>query len=147
MKTRYTRLAIMLAAMLLITSSCKKETVYKDIEGFWQLQKYTTRSDGAVHPCERIYYSLQLQIVEIAEKGGTQGLPQLKGTYQYDEAAQSLTITGLYRKSGKDYLAPDASVLRQYGLNGVDTKLEVLKADGKHLVLQSDYATLTLKKF
>ena len=34
MKTRYTRLAIMLAAMLLITSGCKKETVYKDIEGF-----------------------------------------------------------------------------------------------------------------
>ena len=137
----------MLSAMMLALGGCKKEAVYKDIEGFWQLQEYTTESDGAVHPCERIYYSLQLGIIETNEKEGTLGLPQLKGTFQYDEAARTLTIKGLYHKSGGDFLTPEASDLRAYGLDAADTELEVLEADGKHLVMQSEYATLTLKKF
>ena len=37
--------------------------------------------------------------------------------------------------------------LLPYGINALETTFDVLKADGKHLILQSDYATLEFTSF
>ena len=37
--------------------------------------------------------------------------------------------------------------LLTYGINALDTEFEVVKANGKELILKSDYATLMLKRF
>ena len=37
--------------------------------------------------------------------------------------------------------------LLPYGINALDTEFEVVKANGKELILKSDYATLMLKRF
>ena len=37
--------------------------------------------------------------------------------------------------------------LHPFGLDSTDTTFDVIKADGKSLILKSDYATLTLKRF
>ena len=67
----YIGLCMMVLAM--ICNSCKKEPINSEIEGHWQLLEFTTAADNEVHPCERIYYSIQLWVVEVAEKQGPQG--------------------------------------------------------------------------
>lgn len=131
----------------LLTGSCEKAPENRNIEGFWQLLNYTTESDGVVHTCDRIYYAIQLQIAELSEKGGSQNLPTLKGLYHYDEATNSITINDFKYKEKGDFLTPNEEQLNSYGLNKPNMELEVLKADGDYLVLKSEYATLTLKRF
>lgn len=132
----------------MLMSSCGKAPEYGKIEGFWQLLEFTTEADKEVHACERIYYAIQLQVAEMSEKGG-QKLPTLKGMFHYDEASNVVTIQDIYfyDSDKKEYATPNEALLNKYGLNDADMELEVLKADGKHLVLKSDYATLTLKRF
>ena len=59
--------------LAIVCNSCKKEPINSDIEGHWQLLEFTTKADNEIHPCERIYYSIQLWVVEVAEKQGPQG--------------------------------------------------------------------------
>ena len=54
----YIGLCMMVLAM--ICNDCKKEPINTEIEGHWQLLEFTTKADNEVHPCERIYYSIQL---------------------------------------------------------------------------------------
>lgn len=68
----YIGLCIMVLAM--VCNSCKKEPINTEIEGHWQLLEFTTKADNKVHSCERIYYSIQLWVVEVVEKQGPQGL-------------------------------------------------------------------------
>lgn len=147
MKAMYRNIFIALLIGL-FAGSCEKAPENGNIEGFWQLLEYTTETDGEVHACDRIYYAIQLQVAELSEKGGKQDLPTLKGLYHYDEAANVVTIKDLYYKT-KDgaYKTPNEKQLKGYGLDKPDMELEVLKADGKYLILKSDYATLTLKRF
>lgn len=67
-KTFY--IGLCLTLLTLLCQGCQKEPLNSDIEGHWQLLEFTTKADGVVHPCERIYYSIQLWVVEVAEKEG-----------------------------------------------------------------------------
>lgn len=89
----YIGLCMMVLAM--ICNDCKKEPINTEIEGHWQLLEFTTKADNEVHPCERIYYSIQLWVVEVAEKQGPQGLTPFRGRYQYDEASNSITMNDM----------------------------------------------------
>lgn len=134
--------------VLLTLGGCRKAPINSDIEGHWQLMEYTTHTDGNTHKCERIYYSIQLWVVEVAEKQGTQGLQSFRGRYRYNEDNNTIYFTDM-----STYTTPENSrpatieELLPYGLNNVDTKLEVIKKGKKNLVLRSDYATLYLKRF
>ena len=46
--------------LLCLLAGCKKAPMNSNIEGFWQLLEFTTQADGETHPCNRIYYSIQL---------------------------------------------------------------------------------------
>lgn len=69
--------------------------------------------------------------------------------FHYDEASNVVAIQDIYfyDKDKKEYATPNEALLNKYGLNDVDMELEVVKADGKVLILRSEYATLTLKRF
>lgn len=147
MKVIFKKIWIALLVGVLM-SSCEKAPEYGKIEGFWQLLVFTTEADKEVHTCNRIYYAIQLQVAEMSEKGG-QKLPTLKGMFHYDEASNVVAIQDIYfyDKDKKEYATPNEALLNKYGLNNVDMELEVVKADGKVLILRSEYATLTLKRF
>ena len=144
--TIYIGICLVIAA--LVAGGCKKEPINRDIEGHWQLIEFETLADGEVHPCERIYYSIQLWVVEVAEKQGPLGLKSFRGRYKYDEVSNTITMTDM-----STYTLPENSVpaevweLEPYGLNSVNTTFDIIKVDKHSMVLQSDYAILTFKKF
>lgn len=134
--------------VLLTLGGCRKAPINSDIEGHWQLMEYTTHTDGNTHKCERIYYSIQLWVVEVAEKQGTQGLQSFRGRYRYNEDNNTIYFTDMSTYTTPENSRPATTEeLLPYGLNNVDTKLEVIKKGKKNLVLRSDYATLYLKRF
>lgn len=129
-------------------NGCKKAPINSDIEGHWQLMEYTTNIDGTTHSCERIYYSIQLWVVEIAEKQGPQDLQSFQGRYHYDKTTNKVHFTDMSTYATPENSRPaTVEELLPYGLNNVNTELEVLEKGRKRLVLRSDYATLYLKRF
>lgn len=134
--------------LLCLLAGCKKAPMNSNIEGFWQLLEFTTEADGETHPCNRIYYSIQLWVAEVSERGGDLGAGSFRGRYRYDEETNTVTL-----KEMSTYATPENSrpatreELHPFGLDSTDTTFDVIKADGKWLILKSDYATLTLKRF
>ena len=141
--------------LLCLLAGCKKAPMNSNIEGFWQLLEFTTQADGETHPCNRIYYSIQLWVAEVSERGGDLGAGSFRGRYRsfpgryrYDEETNTVTL-----KEMSTYATPENSrpatreELHPFGLDSTDTTFDVIKADGKSLILKSDYATLTLKRF
>lgn len=133
---------------LFTLGGCQKSPINSDIEGHWQLMEYITNTNRTTHPCERIYYSIQLWVVEVAEKGGNQGLQSFRGRYHYDETTNKVHFTDMSTYATTENSRPaTVEELLPYGLNNVNTELEVLEKGKKRLVLRSDYATLYLKRF
>lgn len=134
--------------LLCLLAGCKKAPMNSNIEGFWQLLEFTTEADGETHPCNRIYYSIQLWVAEVSERGGDLGITPFRGRYRYDEETNTVTL-----KEMSTYATPENSrpatreELHPFGLDSTDTTFDVIKADGKWLILKSNYATLTLKRF
>ena len=134
--------------LLCLLAGCKKAPMNSNIEGFWQLLEFTTEADGETHPCNRIYYSIQLWVAEVSKRGGDLRITPFRGRYRYDEETNTVTL-----KEMSTYATPENSrpatreELHPFGLDSTDTTFDVIKADGKSLILKSDYATLTLKRF
>lgn len=111
--------------------------------------KEIVHEDGKTHPCERIYYSIQLWVVDVAEKQGAHGYKHSVGRFMYGEDEKTVTMKDFhYRDWTTD--SKEATALEDlipYGINSLETTFEVVKADGKSLILRSDYATLRFTGF
>lgn len=141
-------IGLCMVILAIVCNSCKKAPINSEIEGHWQLLEFTTKADGQVHLCERIYYSIQLWVVEVAEKQGPKNLTPFRGRYHYDEASRTIKM-----KDMSTYDIPEDSrpaeiwELEPYGLNNVNTIFKVIESNGKYMMLESDYAILKFKKF
>lgn len=135
--------------LLFLMGGCKKTPINDKIEGMWKLEEFTTHEDGKTHPCERIYYSIQLWMVDVAEKQGSHGYKPSVGRFMYGEDEKTVTMKDFYyRNQTTD--SKEATALEDlipYGINSLETTFEVVKADGKSLILRSDYATLRFTSF
>ena len=141
-------IGLCLAMLAMISYSCKKEPINSDIEGHWQLLEFTTKADNKVHPCERIYYSIQLWVVEVAEKQGPQGLTSFRGRYKYYETSHTIEMTDMSTYATPENSRPaEVWELEPYGLNSVNTTFNVIESSHKYMTLESDYAVLKLKRF
>lgn len=132
-------------------ASCEKKPIDENIEGMWKLEQFTTLDDGIVHrDCQRIFYSIQLQIVQIAEKQCTHKYGTFIGHFYLNEDHSQATMKDFrFRGESTGDSGEDVPVERllPFGINSLETTFDVLKADGKHLVLQSDYAKLEFISF
>lgn len=147
--THNVRIGIIALLSILLMNGCKKAPINSDIEGMWKLEEYTTIEDNITHPCERIYYSIQLWVVDIAEKQGTHGYKASVGRFIYGEDEKTVTMKDFhYRKGTTDSKeATELEDLQPYGLNSLETTFEIVKSDGSSMILRSDYATLKFTKF
>lgn len=141
-------IGICLLMAVLALGGCKKAPINPDIEGHWQLLEFTTKADGQTHKCERIYYSIQLWVIEVAEKGGPLELTSFRGRYRYDETDNTIRIKDLSTYDVPELSRPaEVWELLPYGLNCTNPTFEVVSVDKRWMTLESDYAILKLKKF
>ncbi len=138
------------AALSFTFAGCDmKDPIDEDVEGFWQLKRFETVSDGKVHRCERIYYSITRQVVEVAEKEGPNGYGAFIGRFGYQDGHEKVVMKDFKHRANTSDDKTDASVeeLLPFGINSLVTTFDVLKSDGDNLVLESGYAILYLKRF
>lgn len=67
----------------------------------WKLEEYTTHEDNVTHSCERIYYSIQLWSVEVAEKQGSHGYKSSIGRFIYGENENEIIMKDFIIETGQ----------------------------------------------
>lgn len=135
--------------MVLITWGCdKKWPINGNLDGYWQLMTVETKADGVKTDCNRLYMGIQLHMIELKDLGGN-GYKSFFGEFSYDEDQNIVVIKNLKGKSSTSDNGQLANIkdLNPYGINAQETIFKVVKADGKTLILESDYARLTMKSF
>lgn len=127
--------------LLLATTACEKASINGKLDGRWQLMSISY-ANGTTENCDRIYYSIQLHLIEISNKGNNPCT--FIGRFSYKD--NEVTISE-FRNRGNEQEFASLSELSQFGLNRPITTFLVEKVTSKQLILKSDYATLTFRKF
>lgn len=142
-----------LLLMLLLVWLCgcdRKWPMNGALDGQWQLLMVETRADGVVtdRKDEQLYFRFQLQLMMLTDLGGN-GYGTYVGRMTYDQETQVVQTQemNVRNNTGDSGIAATAEQLASFGLDNGVTRFEVVKADGDHLILESDYARLTLRKF
>ena len=127
-----------LLLLVVLMGGCAKQPINSDVEGFWQLERFTTLADNKIHEPERIY-----------EKQGSQGYGSFIGRFAYQEDGQEALMSEFKERDKTTDNGKDATVeqLKPFGIGTLETVFRIVKADGKRLVLESDYARLELSRF
>lgn len=114
-----------------------------------KLERFTTKEDGAVHEPERIFYGITRYVVEIAEQQGTQGYGDFIGRFGYTDEGREAVMSEFKVRAATSDSKKDATLeqLKPFGIGAMETTFRIVKADGKALVLESDYAKLELKRY
>ena len=138
-----------LLLLVVLLGGCAKQPINSDVEGFWQLKRFTTLADGETHEPERIYYGINRYVVEVSEKQGSQGYGSFIGRFAYGADGQEALMSEFKERDKTTDNGKDAKVeqLKPFGIGALETVFRIVKSDGKHLVLESDYARLELSRF
>ena len=138
-----------LLLLVVLMGGCAKQPINRDVEGFWQLERFTTLADGETHEPERIYYGITRYVVEISEKQGPQGYGAFIGRFAYGNDGQEALMSEFKerKKTGDNGKDATEEQLKPFGIGSLETVFRIVEADGKRLVLESDYARLELSRF
>ena len=96
-------------------------------------------------PCNRLFWALQLQIVELRDLGNN-GFGTFIGQYAYDEKGRILRLYNLVNKGNQKQDA-DEDKLSRFGVAGPDTAFEVVSLGDGRMVLRSEKNTLYFRSF
>lgn len=123
---------IFLVAMLsLVAGSCRKRYINGDLDGQWQVMSIET-ADGEVKYPNQVYYCLFRHTFNLRGIG----LPTIAGNMVYE--GDMLKLEAPYSK--------DADLL-PWGMNKSVTTFDIIYLSGKNMTLQSDFSTITFRKF
>lgn len=138
------------AGLLAGAAGCKKAPINSDVEGLWVLERFTVAETGETVECERLYYSITRMVTEVAEKDGSKEYGAYIGRTGYRNGETQLVVKDFKVRQSTGDNGKDAPVekLKHFGINNQqETVFDIVKCDGKEMILKSDYARLELKKF
>ncbi|MDE5806768.1 MAG: lipocalin-like domain-containing protein [Muribaculaceae bacterium] len=133
---KFIMLALSLTALIGI-SSCRKVSHNGKLDGQWQIMTIEETATGSVsEPSQREYICINLHVIQLT------GPSRLTGNMTYDKKGETLSCDFPYVKADEvDRL------LGQYGIYANPVTLDVVKVDGKSLVLRSDRSLITCRRF
>ena len=130
---------ILVGICTLLLASCAKKPINGDLDGRWQLMTIDCHEDGTQTKPEYTYYSFSLHLMDLKhrEEGveimGTVGKP---GRFNHTE--DSLHIRMVNCKQ---------SQMPIYGMNDTIQHFAVEELNKKKMILNSEYARLSFRKF
>ncbi|MBQ2786534.1 MAG: lipocalin-like domain-containing protein [Bacteroidaceae bacterium] len=122
---------IFILSLLFVAVSCQKKDDNGNLGGFWKLLLIEPVNGDAIDTKEKqCFWKFQLNLMQVGGMYGTYG--------RFEHVGDSLFISLI------DY---DKQPLRQYGLYTNSERFGVEHLDRNGMVLQSDSARLTFRKF
>ncbi|MCM1504003.1 MAG: lipocalin-like domain-containing protein [Muribaculum sp.] len=124
-------------AVVALLTGCRKHYINGDLDGQWQVLTIEYKSDGHVDDVKasQVYYCFNLHTVHLRQ---VKALPSaVLGNMKYDKKTIGLEFP----------LVKDASELSAWGMNAVNTSFAVKSLSHERLVMESDYAVISCRKF
>ncbi len=132
---------LLLLVLVIGLNSCDKAPINGKLDGMWQLMTIEHK-DGEITECQRIYYSIQLHLIEIKDKGSH---PQSYIGWFTNEGDE-ITI-GDFRHFGNEECHATLNELEVFGLYQLTTRFRVEKLSNSHLTLEAEGNRLHFRKF
>lgn len=147
-------LAILAVVAMTLMSSCDKLPENGALDGRWQLMErythatpealdYTVREDMKA---KRIYWAFQLKLLSI--KTYTSSLNEILARFRH--TGSTLELPQIYIHLGaRDSLLTDPATeaLVPIGIHGNATTFDVIRLNGKQMILRSEQDSLVFRKF
>lgn len=117
-------------------SSCRRWSDNGKIDGYWQIQEVYYIADGTTsHPTE-LFIAVQLELLQLQ-----QPMPSgdLTAVLAYNKNEDFFTVD--FRNN------PSDAQLYPFGFAGAQERIDILKADDKHLILSTPIARITCRKY
>ncbi len=145
-KIRKVCASLCLVLVSMLWAGCTgKAPEYSDLEGYWKTERIVDNATGEDMPCNRLFWALQLQIVELRDLGNN-GFGTFIGQYAYDEKGRTLRLYNLVNKSNQKQDAEEGKLSR-FGVDGSDTTFEVVSLGDGRMALRSEKNTLYFRSF
>ena len=139
-----------LVALVLVMTGCKKAPINHTVEQHWLLERFTIKETNEVVECERLYFGINRMVTMVSEKQGSHGYGSYvaRTEYRNDNSVLVLRDFKVYQRYDDSGVKATPEQLMPYGIiNPEETAFTIHKVSHKHLVLESDYARLELRKF
>lgn len=144
-KSRFYYLIIGIFCMLIWSSCTGKSSMNGNLDGNWQLMKIENRTTGETENCHRLYWAIQLWVIELTDKGDNH-FGNYIGRFVYDKDNNTIRIRDFRLRSDESKQASEDQ-LSHFGIHSSDATFDVVKANGKELILQSEVAVLYFRSF
>ena len=135
----------------LCLASCDLETSDNGkLDGFWHLERVDTLSTGGSHDktADKVFWSFQVRLLQL--QGGSSSF-----FFRFKQDGDSLTIFSPYTNEGHEETlgdggnkpVTDPNVLRDYGIDDLETHYKKEALDGSRMILRSRRLRLMFRKF
>ena len=124
----------------MVMTGCAKAPVNGKLDGMWKMTGMEIKHTGEIREPERIFFCIELHSIEVSDKGGNAG-----------------TFIGYMEKRGNEMMVErfvdgtgvleDDERLKPFGMNRLKTDFNIEHVTDNRLVLSSDYARLSFKRF
>ena len=145
----------LITIFLLLLTGCSIETSDNGVvDGRWQLMEisYFDGSNRKVETKEQlIFWDIQYKLISIHSMSGKlhDSLTE-ESLCRFNYTKDSLKLSDFYRhfrEADQKIDDPLTTYFQKTGINGINANFAVLHLDSKSMLLQSDYAKLSFRKF
>ncbi len=128
---------VVVLAMLGATG-CRKHYINGDLDGQWQVLTIEYKSDGHTDNVKtsQVYYCFNLHTVNLRQSKASPG--QIIGNMKYDKKTLTLEFPTAVDDPGQ---------LSAWGMSATPTTFAVRHLSGDKLVMESDFAVISCRKF
>lgn len=148
MKTTIYRLMVILAMTFMM--SCESYLIHGDLDGFWQVMDIENKETGAITDCNGdIYYSFQRELVLVTYILPNRPQGQIKENYiaYFTHEGDSIAMKDFRIYLDKKAKQAPLEKLEKFGLYTTFNTFYVENLDKSSLILDSDKARITLRKY
>ncbi len=142
---------------VLLFSACDKLPENGDLDGMWQLMTVEKTGESAENvKAKKLFYSFQLDLVQFNDATMPYGTPfcyayfKHKGNTMYFHTLCKPSMNESEKDDNVPFTREEIEVeqvMAPWGIYSLTPRFEVLKLNSNAMILQSDYAILTFRKF
>ncbi len=149
---RRNRCKILATLLIVSLTACESYLINGNLDGMWQLQSIERNNpDTIVRNQGDLFYSFQRHTVVIGDYNNPDELIGHLKSEQYvslfEYAGDSISMGDFRYYYGREDIVVPLDSLKRFGLYNKRTTFHIEELTTKHLVLRSDSALITMRKY